>query len=128
MPFKYYNSRSLFTKYENWTLFEVLAELNNYEENTLNLAIDKTLRLMRENFDYLNGGIYLKTKTNTGDFLPKGRYNSKSKEYITKENKIIRITPDKLPLVNYFFTHEKLGELMKSIEELKLLLKMAKKS
>ncbi len=128
LPFKYYNSRSLFSKYESWTLFEVLAELNNYEEDTLSLVIDKTARLMHENFDYLNGGEYLKTKTNTGEFLPKGKYNSKSNEYTTTENKIIRITPNELPLVNYFFAHEKLGELMGNIEELKHLLTLAKKN
>lgn len=127
LPFKYYNSRALFTKYENWTLFEVLAELKNYEGEFVRQSIDRTMVEMRGNIDNLNGGIYQKTRTNQGVFLAKGRYFHNSGEYITDNNETIAVSVNDLPLVKYFFAAQEQQELMNSIEELIQVLEKAQR-
>jgi hypothetical protein len=121
--FKYYNQRSLFTKYQNWTLFEVLAELKNHEEQEdIKSSLEEVLTSLNENIEHLYGGVYMKTKTNKNIFLPRGKYHPKHKIYVTSKNDKIKIFPEDLPLINYFYSSNQQKELVKKIINLKFLL------
>ena len=77
---------------------------------------------INENIEHLYGGVYMKTKTNKNIFLPRGKYHPKHKIYVTSKNDKIKIFPEDLPLINYFYSSNQQKELVKKIINLKFLL------
>ncbi len=123
---KYYNRAGLFATYREWNLFEILTELERYEEESVKGLINVLKTSFQEN-NYRIRGYHQKTRTNRGEFLPLGRLNLQEKRYVVNgTGEIIILTAEDLPLVRYYYAKEELSSFMNSIEELQLALADAK--